>query len=296
MRITVAAALLIVGCATHDTMPPLLGYGGYGSMPAQMSVSEPSPYTVESMPPDPLYEQMSASPGPGWVWIDGYWHWDGAEWVWVPGRWEHQQDGYVYVQPDYDYAGDRYVYTPGYWALPGRIPRGWAVIRDHRTGRPPTASPPVHQGGQGTVTPVRSPGPTRVSVPLPPGNGTTGGGVPVRASRPVYIPVRPSEPTWTRSAPRPRATTPVAIEPPPSEEPIYAPPAPTAPPPQQQPTVIYVPRPSGPPPASGPHGAMHPGPPPATATAPEPVQQGPVRPTHAPPTTTTTTTTTVKRH
>ncbi|HEV7558090.1 MAG TPA: hypothetical protein VGO00_21630 [Kofleriaceae bacterium] len=292
MRITVAAALLIVGCATHDTMPPLLGYGGYGSMPAQMSVSEPSPYTVESMPPDPLYEQMSASPGPGWVWIDGYWHWGGAEWVWVPGRWEHQQEGYVYVEPDYDYAGDHYIYTPGYWALPGRIPHGWGLVRDHRTGRPPTATPPVHQGGRGTVTGVRSPGPTHVGVPVPPGTQTTGGGVPIRPTRPVYVP-RPQEPTWTRPAPR----APVAVEPVAPQEPIYAPPAPTAPaptspPPQQQPTVIYVPRPAGPPPVSAPHGTMRPGP---TTTAPvEPVHEAPgARTTRAP---TTTTTTTVKHH
>ena len=43
------------------------------------------------MPPEPLYEQMSVSPGYGHVWIDGYWHWNGYEWVWVGGRWERQQ-------------------------------------------------------------------------------------------------------------------------------------------------------------------------------------------------------------
>jgi hypothetical protein len=267
-------------------------------MPAQMSVSEPSPYSVESLPPDPLYEQMSASPGPGWVWIDGYWHWDGAEWMWVPGRWEHQQDGYVYVEPDYDYAGDHYVYTPGYWALPGRVPHGWSVIRDHRTGRPPTASPPVHTGNLGPVTPVRSPGATQVPIPQPPGSQTTGGGVPIRAGRPVYLPSRPTEPTWRRPAPRP---APVAVEPVAPQEPIYAPPAPTAPPgpppagpPPQQPTVIYVPRPSGPPPTTGPHPVtMRPAGPSAPAAPVEPVHEAPGARTRGP---ATTTTTTVKHH
>ena len=72
-----------------------------------MSVGTPSPYYVSSMPPEPLYEQMSASPGYGYVWIDGYWHWNGYEWTWVSGRWERQQEGYVYVQPYYDYTGGR---------------------------------------------------------------------------------------------------------------------------------------------------------------------------------------------
>src|SRR5438552_3416340 len=64
--------------------------GGYypGIAPANASVSTPQPYAVSTMPPDPLYEQMTPSPGYGQVWIDGSWHWNGYEWVWVSGRWE----------------------------------------------------------------------------------------------------------------------------------------------------------------------------------------------------------------
>ena len=79
--------------------PPQYGYGtpGYG-LPQSASVNEPSPYEVSSMPPEPLYEQMTPSPGYGFVWIDGYWHWNGYEWVWVSGRWEQQQDGYQSIR------------------------------------------------------------------------------------------------------------------------------------------------------------------------------------------------------
>src|SRR5262245_50435375 len=101
-----AAALLwaLQACVVHDTPPVNPGYGyGYGPLPrsqqdyANTSVGEPTPNYVASMPPEPLYEQMTPSPGEGSVWIDGYWHWNGYEWVWVNGRWERQQIGYVYV-------------------------------------------------------------------------------------------------------------------------------------------------------------------------------------------------------
>jgi hypothetical protein len=148
------AGLLLAtqACVAHDTAPVNPGYGygfaarGGAGFEANVSVGEPSPYYVSSMPPEPLYEQMTSSPGDGSVWIDGYWHWNGYEWVWVNGRWEHEQPGYVYVEPSYDYVADQYVYTPGYWAVPDRVPRGW-VVRDHRDGRPTSVAPPAGSGG-----------------------------------------------------------------------------------------------------------------------------------------------------
>src|SRR5262249_54546213 len=143
------------------------GQPGY----ANTSVGEPSPAYVSSMPPEPLYEQMSASPGEGSVWIDGYWHWNGYEWVWVNGRWEREQLGYVYVEPYYDYLGGSFVYTPGYWSRPERAPRGWNV-RDHRDGRPTIVAPPVGTGGYRPPVAGGAPGGGR------PGSG--GGTRPVR--------------------------------------------------------------------------------------------------------------------
>ena len=118
------------------------GYGTAGRITASVSVGDAEPYYVSSMPPEPLYESMTASPGYGYVWIDGYWHWNGYEWVWVSGRWERQQEGYVYVQPYYDYCGGSYVYTPGYWSRPDRVPHGLAAsaitatVARRSSGRP----------------------------------------------------------------------------------------------------------------------------------------------------------------
>ena len=176
-----------VACVVHDTPPVNPGYGygmsTQGHASANVTVGQPSPYYVESSPPEPLYEQMSDSPGDGSVWIDGYWHWNGYEWVWITGRWEREQVGYVYVEPSYAWTDEQtqYVYTPGYWAQPDRVPHGWH-LRDHRDGRPTRVAPPAAPPGTYGRPPVA--GGYR---PRPPTNGTTGG--------PVYYPPPRPRPT-----------------------------------------------------------------------------------------------------
>ena len=96
--------------------PAATGYVGVNAgMPATMNVN--------SYPPEPLFENVSASPGPGYVWLDGSWHWNGYEWVWVGGRWVRERVGFAYVQPYYDYLDGRYVYVRGYWSHRSRLPR-----------------------------------------------------------------------------------------------------------------------------------------------------------------------------
>ncbi len=226
------------------------------------SVGEPSPYWVSSMPPDPLYEQMTPSPGLGFVWIDGYWHWNGYEWVWVSGRWEQEQDGYVYVEPNYDAGASGYVYTPGYWATPTQVPQGW-VIRDHHDGRPTVVAPPIggyHPPVVGQPHPPRPPlNPRAPAGPRPP-ESEPGGGAGAPTYRPVYQP-RTNEPP--RSGEGPTGYTQIPTEQPVEHETLDRPPRG-----EPAPTVIYAPQaprsgPSGPPP-SAPPPAYHPAAPPAT--------------------------------
>jgi hypothetical protein len=49
-------------------------------------------------PPRVRVERVVPSPGPGFVWIDGYWYADGGRWRWHKGYW---------TQPPY--AGARWV-------------------------------------------------------------------------------------------------------------------------------------------------------------------------------------------
>lgn len=163
---------LSCACVVPDSSQPV--NPGYYPR-AQVTVSTPQPYTVQTMPPDPLFEQMTPSPGYGFVWIDGSWHWNGYEWVWVSGRWEQEQVGSIYVQPYYDYVGGEYIYTPGYWSTRDRIPHG-SIVRDHRDGRPAYIAPPP----RGTRPPPGGPRPTPIGPgyrPLP--------GQPAQPTRPI---------------------------------------------------------------------------------------------------------------
>jgi hypothetical protein len=42
---------------------------------------------VRSAPPAPLVEVRAVVPRPGYVWVDGYYRWNGRGYVWMPGRW-----------------------------------------------------------------------------------------------------------------------------------------------------------------------------------------------------------------
>jgi hypothetical protein len=179
MRLVALGLGLALGaCVIREAAPVNPGYGypygyaygyGYGNPGYEgvATVGEPTPYEVTSQAPEPLDDQMTQSPGEGYDWIDGYWHWNGYDWVWVGGRWERDQEGYVYVQPYYDYSGASYVYTPGYWAPRNRIPPGWSV-RGGVNGHPATLVPPV--SWHNPTRPIHPLGGTH---PIGTGGGTT---------------------------------------------------------------------------------------------------------------------------
>lgn len=70
-----------------------------------------------NVPPPPLrVEARGYAPGPGYVWIDGYWGGGGGRQVWVAGRWvvpPHRHA--VWVAPRWDRDGRRYRYHEGHW-------------------------------------------------------------------------------------------------------------------------------------------------------------------------------------
>lgn len=65
-------------------------------------------------PPVPRYEAVPA-PREGFVWIQGFWGWDGNQHVWHEGHWEAQRRGYVYQPARWDRVGDRWRYNEGKW-------------------------------------------------------------------------------------------------------------------------------------------------------------------------------------
>jgi len=65
----------------------------------------------------PIYSQPPI-PGPGYIWIPGYWAWDGTEYYWVPGTWALPPAADLLWTPGYwawNDTNDDYVFYAGYW-------------------------------------------------------------------------------------------------------------------------------------------------------------------------------------
>jgi hypothetical protein len=184
----IGVAFATQACVVREAPPVNAGYYPQARISSGGGVAIPQPYAVSTMPPDPLYEQMTASPGMGHVWIDGSWHWNGYEWVWVSGRWEQDQADHVYVQPYYDYSGDTYIYTPGYWSSRDRLaprfdrPRSPRRSTVRRLATPAAASSSPSRSLAIHIARCR---PDRLGIPGNVGPGNSG---PITTPRPSYDP------------------------------------------------------------------------------------------------------------
>jgi hypothetical protein len=67
-------------------------------------------------PPAVIVERPGPALHAGWVWIPGYYRWNGMRYVWVPGRWVNPpRRGAVWVPARWVPRGGGYVYVAGYW-------------------------------------------------------------------------------------------------------------------------------------------------------------------------------------
>jgi hypothetical protein len=66
-------------------------------------------------PPAPIVETRIVSPGRGYVWLPGFYRWEGRNYVWTPGRWDRPPRA-------------RATWVPAHWA---RDRRGWYFIDGH---------------------------------------------------------------------------------------------------------------------------------------------------------------------
>lgn len=86
------------------------------STPAPVIAQPATEVIVEEPPPAPVREVIVASPGPGYVWISGYWGWSAGRRVWVGGHWERPPRRHaVWIAPRWEHRGHGYVYIRGYW-------------------------------------------------------------------------------------------------------------------------------------------------------------------------------------
>lgn len=69
-------------------------------------------------PPLPVYEQPPC-PGPGYIWIPGYWSWDAddGDYYWVPATWAFApMTGLLWTPGWWGWNGGGYYWHDGYWA------------------------------------------------------------------------------------------------------------------------------------------------------------------------------------
>ena len=66
-------------------------------------------------PPPLRAEAVVVAPGPGYVWVPGYYRWDGAAYIWMPGRYERPPRG-------------RARWVPAHWE---RDRHGWFFVEGH---------------------------------------------------------------------------------------------------------------------------------------------------------------------
>jgi hypothetical protein len=109
--------LRLLLCASTATLILGAAPGGEFVAPAQAQVE--ATISAPMAPPLlPVYAQPPI-PGPGYLWVPGYWGWDGTEYYWVPGYWEQPPSIGLYWTPGYwtwDNTDNDYVYYAGYWA------------------------------------------------------------------------------------------------------------------------------------------------------------------------------------
>jgi hypothetical protein len=68
-------------------------------------------------PPPPLrYEARGIAPGPGYVWGDGFWAWEGGRYAWHHGEWRRPPyAGAYWEHPHYDHYDRGWAFHEGHW-------------------------------------------------------------------------------------------------------------------------------------------------------------------------------------
>ena len=73
-------------------------------------------YRVPAPPPPAVVGAVGFAPGPGFVWVDGFWDLRGNRWGWVGGRWERPPRQHAIWDRDrWERNGDHWRFHRGRW-------------------------------------------------------------------------------------------------------------------------------------------------------------------------------------
>ena len=71
---------------------------------------------IGTPPPAIRYEERGPIPGPGFVWVEGYWVPNGHHYKWVQGRWDRPPyEGAYWSHPHYDHYREGWQMHEGHW-------------------------------------------------------------------------------------------------------------------------------------------------------------------------------------
>ena len=86
-----------------------------GAIGGNVDVAPASAADVSQTPPPAPVDTVIAAPGPGYVWIDGEWIWNGR-WVWVTGHWGYPPYlGAIWVRGNWWHNYYGWHRAPGHW-------------------------------------------------------------------------------------------------------------------------------------------------------------------------------------
>ena len=71
---------------------------------------------IGSEPPQPRHERRGRVPGPGYMWVDGYWAPNGHKYRWVKGRWDRPPyEGAHWTPARYEHQSQGWQIHEGHW-------------------------------------------------------------------------------------------------------------------------------------------------------------------------------------
>ena len=78
----------------------------FAQVDINIAVSAPPPAVIVEPPPPPRV---------GYLWVSGFWGWNGDRHVWQAGHWEAERDGEFYTQSRWVESSDGWRFVPGHW-------------------------------------------------------------------------------------------------------------------------------------------------------------------------------------
>ncbi len=74
------------------------------------------PVSIRTAPPPLPYYEQPFCPGPGYIWVPGYWAYGRSGYYWVPGLWEFApRVGWLWTPGYWGWSEGVYVWHSGYW-------------------------------------------------------------------------------------------------------------------------------------------------------------------------------------